>query len=779
MKRLFTTIVISLVCLTTVWAQKAVVWEQPMAAYSQVSGRLDVSRVVFADTATIVTFHVNMPYTARIDFPSGSTLRAEGKDYKVKGIRDYALDADITMPPTGVMDIDLVFEPLPSGVKSLAFNMPDAFSINGIRDRYAQREGIADTYWRDEKTGDWMMGVGRNHVVYDCKVWVITSQTERKGAYTLNASNGGENITINIGKETKGLRTVGVGKEKTVCSMITGDFLPDYPTKDTATKLADNGYRMGDSVTIIGWYKDMTQEMQQMGSEFNAAYQSIFTDENKNFYTKMDSLGRFTLRMPVENAQMLYCDWDRTTLMFLVEPGETYFLMKDFATNKTLVMGRNARLQNELLAHKVSHRSGNYQEVRRMGGIMKYMAHCDSLMNDALAKLDTECTKYPTLSARYEKQKRQEIIADAGCSLMQARFSVKGFRLPEEYVDFVAANCWNKLEEPYTALGNDYTTFFRDYCDHKNGCLPDDEFVYGMLKAEKDGKIKLDDADKALIKEYSAAVGDFVRRVNGAPDSLRQQMAYEFNNSDVVKQTDRLIQRESIKDLFFISSSGLYEKLLATADSLGLSRTQRDIFLSTTLYRDIDNNRKPLQPLALEFIDENIRLEAARQVVREYNDKYEAINNQTLSTDNLKPADDVRELSEGAQILGKILEPYKGKIVLLDIWGTWCGPCKAALSRSQEEYERLKDYPMVYLYLANQSPEESWKNVIKEYNVTGDNVVHYNLPDAQQQAVENYLNVNSYPTYRLFNQQGRLLDVNADPRELDGLEDLIKRLAGK
>ena len=776
MKRFITVTIIYFLCLASALAQKCVVWERPLSMYSQLSGRLDASRVVFADTATILTFHVNMPNTPRIGFTSGTMLQADGKDYKIKCIRGHALDAGINVPPTGVMDIDMVFEPVPSEVKSLTFTMPQAFSINGIRDRYAKREGIADTYWRNEKTGDWMLGVGKNYMVYDSKVWSIISQTEKKGAFTISASNGGDNIIINIGKEKKGMRTFRVGKEKFVCGMITGDYLPDYPTKDTTTKLANNGYRMGDSVTIVGWFKDMPKEMWQKGNDFNAAYKSIFIDENKNYYTKLDSLGRFTLRIPVENTQMLYCDWGRTSMMFLAEPGETYFLMKDFAENKTLVMGRNARLQNEFLAHNFFYRSGNYQEVSRLGGIMTYMTHCDSLNNDALAKLDMECKKYPTLSSRYANLKRQELLVDAGSCLMQGRFSVKDFRLPKEYVDYVTENYWNKMEEPYTALGNHYTTLFRDYCKHKSDCLTESEFVYGMVRAEKDGVIKLNDADRSLVKEYAAAKDDFFRKMDEAPDSLGlEQVINAFNNSDVVKQMDKVIEREGT-GYIFINSLGKYEKIIATADSLGLSQAQRDVLLSTTLYREIDHDRKPLEPFALKFADDNISLEAAKQVLREQNDKYEALAKHMLSTENLKSSDDMKDLSEGEQILQKILEPYKGKIVLLDIWGTWCGPCKEALSHSQEEYERLKDYPMVYLYLANRSPEDSWKDVIKEYNVTGDNVVHYNLPEAQQKAVENYLNIHSWPTFKLFDQQGRLLDVNANPFDLNGLEGLIKRL---
>ena len=169
----------------------------------------------------------------------------------------------------------------------------------------------------------------------------------------------------------------------------------------------------------------------------------------------------------------------------------------------------------------------------------------------------------------------------------------------------------------------------------------------------------------------------------------------------------------------------------------------------------------------------------ARDYVHEMHDRYAALGKQVLSSDNLKSNDIVKDITEGEKIFRKLVEPYKGKIILIDVWGTWCAPCKEALSHSQEEYERLKPYDMVFMYLANSSPENSWKNVIKEYNVTGDNVVHFNLPAAQQKAVENYIKVSAYPTYKLVDQNGNLLDVNADPHHLDVLEKLIKRILGK
>ena len=58
----------------------------------------------------------------------------------------------------------------------------------------------------------------------------------------------------------------------------------------------------------------------------------------------------------------------------------------------------------------------------------------------------------------------------------------------------------------------------------------------------------------------------------------------------------------------------------------------------------------------------------------------------------------------------------------------------------------------------------------------GENVIHYNLPAEQQRAVEQYLKVPHYPSYFLFDRNGQHLDINADPRNLDKFEELIKSL---
>ena len=85
--------------------------------------------------------------------------------------------------------------------------------------------------------------------------------------------------------------------------------------------------------------------------------------------------------------------------------------------------------------------------------------------------------------------------------------------------------------------------------------------------------------------------------------------------------------------------------------------------------------------------------------------------------------------------------------------------------------QAMKEKDVVFLYLANGSPRDSWENVIKEYGLTGKQVVHYNLPDAQQKMLETHFNVKFFPTYLLIDRKGNVVDKN--PPQPDSGDKLI------
>ncbi len=636
-------------------------------------------------------------------------------------------------------------------------------------------EDITNTYWRNESTGDWMIGITPNHVIYKNKVWDIVSQTEKKDAYTLTINDG---TIIKVGKMKKGQRIITIGKEKpATCSPIVTAALPDYPTKDLRKGFVDNGYRTNDSVTIIGWMKDMPQQAWERGKEFSVGIENIFSDKEESSYAKMDSLGRFTLKMPILNSSQVFLDWGRTSKSTVLEPGKTYFLLYDFTAGQMLWMGDDVRLQNELLAHPHDWNSDRIaDEEEGKVTAMQFKARTDSSRAASMAKLQDCLAQHPNLSQRYIDYLTGYYQTCQGESMMQARYSIPGYDLPKEYMDYVGNELWKKVCKPYT-LYRDFSTFIRDYLNHLRDQQQGDWgelFRNTALRLEQQGVVTLTNKEREALNHYIIMHNQLEASVkNDISQQERDSLINAFNSSETITTLNALIVRmgDPLQDEMNLTG---YRQTMEVLDSVGCDRALRDISLARQFCRAINEKRTILPPAAMNMMNLELQLPSAKAAVMALQNKYLEIQQRDITkSGNLKANDDVANMSDGEQILRKLTEPYRGRLVLLDIWGTWCGPCKAALSHSQEEYERLKDYNLVYLYLANRSPEDGWKNVIKEYNVTGENVVHYNLPADQQSAVEHFLQVHSWPTYKLIDRDGKVLDVNADPRNLESLAKLL------
>lgn len=640
--------------------------------------------------------------------------------------------------------------------------------------------GVNETYWRNASTGDWEFGFLDNKVIYDSKVWDICEQQDRKGVCTITAKCGKEQIAIKAGKEKAGKRVFTVGKREIECSSFGSMYLPDYPQKDTVSVMADNGYAEGDSVTIVGMWRGIPEERRDAGISF--FYRTVFYDDvnlgdSKSFRAKVDTAGCFSLRIPIENTTRLYYG----NRFFTIEPNETYFLFWDLTDGRTYVMGQNARLQNEEISHDFEYKTPDIYSWEKYGSPMAFLVSCDSTDKALEKRMEQYVKEHPTLSERYIMTTRNAWRNRIALQLMQARFKTNRFVLPPDYMEFVRTNYWNTLAQPYTLCAGDFNVFLRDYTDSKSDELEDEWCpAFALLRAEKKGKIKLTESDRQSIQEYIKVQKSLNDSIQDATDEQKQVLLSQFMSSEISKTYDEIAACYNVQE--YASQpieQAIQEQMCEIMEEEGWNQTQKDLYWAKNLRYIIDWKRKPLDREQLDFVDSNIHLPVAKKAVFQLNDKYETIQKKSFTANSLKSSGDLEGLSEGEQILRKILEPYKDKFVLLDVWGTWCGPCKLALAQSQDEYEQLKKYPLVYLYLANNSSDESWKNVIKEYNVTGDNVVHYNLPASQQAAVEKYLDVHSYPCYRLFDQQNNLLDVNADPRNLQTFEELLVRILSK
>ena len=101
-------------------------------------------------------------------------------------------------------------------------------------------------------------------------------------------------------------------------------------------------------------------------------------------------------------------------------------------------------------------------------------------------------------------------------------------------------------------------------------------------------------------------------------------------------------------------------------------------------------------------------------------------------------------------ILHTILDNYKGKAVLIDLWATWCGPCRAGHKAMAPLKEQMKGQNIQFVYITSpSSPQTTWQAMIKD--IDGD---HYYLTEEQNHYILSHYESNGIPTYAIYDTQG-------------------------
>ena len=618
---------------------------------------------------------------------------------------------------------------------------------------------------KDEATNDWLIGLFDEYAVYHCEFWdyaevakdhiVLTKDGKRKNVKLR------KNATI-------------IDGEKFKTSLLTTQFLPDYPTKDTRTDFIDNGYNAKDSVTIVGWLKNMPEEARDMGM-FNVEVRDVITNSGEETYAPIDSLGRFTLKMPLLNTSQVFVDWSRSNVSTVLEPGKTYFFFHDFKTGQKLWMGNDVRLQNELLAYPYLE-TEIYIPREEWGkmDVWEFKLKTDSAYTMAMAKLEETVRLHPNLSQRYINYLKGYYQTAQGWSMMLGRRYSLTRDLPQEYLDYVNKECWQKAVKPYTLYGD----FFSLMINYFGYIMEHDKWAEDWNLYDYIDVIASNDEELSILTKWKNLIIDANAKVKAAPTEEEEDKVIEKANADnagLIKQVNEILQgRNGERAVIGIEMVLRMKQAANVLDSLGADQIVKDIWLSYIADRVIDDTHTSMSPMAIDTLKAMVKNPFCIERIEKDNAHYLTIENREFDKLVIKSSDNLKDISEGEALLKKIIEPYKGKFVLLDIWGTWCGPCKEALSHSTEEYARLKDYDIQYLYLANRSPQTVWETVIREYNVSGPNVAHYNLPPKQQTAIEQYLNVLAWPTYKLFDRNGNLLDLEVNPHDLETLAGYLE-----
>ncbi|HOH96602.1 MAG TPA: TlpA disulfide reductase family protein, partial [Candidatus Enterocola sp.] len=102
------------------------------------------------------------------------------------------------------------------------------------------------------------------------------------------------------------------------------------------------------------------------------------------------------------------------------------------------------------------------------------------------------------------------------------------------------------------------------------------------------------------------------------------------------------------------------------------------------------------------------------------------------------------ENTTAKQLFDLVLTSNKGKVIYLDCWATWCGPCRAEMPHSKKIMDDLEDKDVAFVFLCIDSEEELWKASLAEFQIGGQ---HYFLTKEQSTDLRAVFEIVGIPHY--------------------------------
>ncbi|WP_241274394.1 TlpA family protein disulfide reductase [Belliella calami] len=118
------------------------------------------------------------------------------------------------------------------------------------------------------------------------------------------------------------------------------------------------------------------------------------------------------------------------------------------------------------------------------------------------------------------------------------------------------------------------------------------------------------------------------------------------------------------------------------------------------------------------------------------------------------------------------LSDYDDKIIYLDLWASWCGPCINTFRTKTPDFESaLREYDdIVLMYISVDDQPDPWKNYLDKNQMRG---VHLYAGKGFEAEIMKYFKVWGIPRYLIIGKENKLVNVNAPRPGEEAIEELI------
>ena len=436
----------------------------------------------------------------------------------------------------------------------------------------------------------------------------------------------------------------------------------------------------------------------------------------EEFETKLDSTGSFEIEFATYVPVDAWLKYQVNTLVIL-RPADSLYVELDGVHQK----------RNELL--ETIKYGGSAAEINKQIGIYQKQYYSSSIYIYDNDKLTIATKNYePERFREFADSIRQEEKKFLNNFIEQYK--------PDEFVQSWIT--YNIYEDYYGIL-----TFYPD--DHrKANVLKQSEWTVPISYYDYFSEPLSIEVEKGLPSGY--AVNDY----------LDKYLSYMWRlTRDELKDLNR---KSSVESTFAFDSIALDKIMKHTPQGLF-----RETMLTYVFNNFIEKSEIESFDKFKSLAESNIHIAFLRETLFK---KYETAKEKIINAEEIA----VNRIRSLDTFMNGLFTKSKGKVVYVDIWATWCGPCRAEFPYSKKLHDEFSD-KVEFVYMCIDSEEFAYKNTLKKIQIPG---VHYFFDSEQSLAIHEKLKFEGVPFYILIDQNGN--PVNRGYRFKPSEDETIKRI---